>query len=32
MLGDFAEPTTLKFSKDGDILILGYYDGRLIFL
>jgi hypothetical protein len=32
MLGYLADPTVLKFTKDGDILIVGYSDGRLLFL
>lgn len=32
MLGYLAEPTAMKFTKDGDILIIGYSDGRLLFL
>ena len=31
-LGYLAKRTALKFNRDGDILIIGYSDGFLIFL
>ena len=30
-LGFLAEPTAIKFSRDGELLIIGYSDGSLLF-
>lgn len=32
MLGYIAFPTAMKFNKDGDILVIGFSDGLVIFL
>lgn len=32
MLGYLAQPTAIKFTKDGEILIIGYNDGRVLWL
>lgn len=32
ILGYVAYPTAVKFNKDGDILVIGFSDGLVIFL